>query len=401
MSFAIYPMRGYPVSAAVGRVGRAAAGLTIALAALIALASAAPAQTASRVFSVTNISVDESADTAAAARAAAFRRGQREALSVLLRRLTLRSDHARLPEVERERLEFMVQALGVSGEKTSNVRYLADMTVTFKPQEVRRLLREAGIPFAESPSKPVLVLPVMQQGGGLVLWDDPNIWREAWSRLSLDSALVPLVVPVGDLSDISDVDAEQAVEGDPLRLSAIASRYGAGDVLVAIATLSQAGGVTRVDITASRIGSPAQTTILRSFQTPDPGALPALMGDAAANVAAAVEEAWKAANIIEFDRPGRLLLAVPLTSLEQWVSVERRLNSIASISDVSLISLTRDAAEVAITHFGDEAQLAAILAQRDLALEQPTGLAAALSAPYRSVQTDQALRRRVLRPIAP
>ena len=113
-----------------------------------------------------------------------------------------------------------------------------------------------------------------------------------------------------------------------------------------------------------------------------------------------MEDSWKSTNIIEFDRPGRMLLAVPLTSLEQWISVERRLNNIASISNVSLISLTRDSAAIEITHFGDENRLAATLAQQDLALEQPAAVAPT-SDPFRSVQTSDALRMRVLRPITP
>ena len=359
---------------------------------------AAPA--AANVFTVTEISVDETANTAAAARGAAFRRGQRKALTTLLQRLTLRADHGRLPSVERERLDFMVQALEVADEKTSDVRYLANMTIAFKPQEIRRLLREAGIPFAESTSKPVLVLPVLRQGDRLVLWDDPNRWREAWAQLPQVGDLVPLIVPVGDLSDIADVDAMQAAEGDPLPLSAIASRYRAGDVLVAVATLSETAISTRIDIAASRIGAPTQTPILLNFETSDPATIPSVLFDAATGVAAAVEDLWKETNIIEFDRPGRMLLAVPLASLQQWISVERRLNGIASISSVTLISLTRDSAEVEITHFGDETQLAATLAQQDLALEQPSTVTPATD-PFRSVQTNEALRMRVLRPIAP
>jgi hypothetical protein len=371
-----------------------------ALALVGAVGSWAATATAADVFTVSGISVDETADTAAAARAAAFRRGQRTALTTLLQRLTLRADHGRLPSVERERLDFIVQALEVADEKTSDVRYLANMTVTFKPSEIRRLLREAGIPFAESTSKPVLVVPVLRQGDSLVLWDDPNLWREAWERLPQVGDLVPLIVPVGDLSDIADVDATQAAEGDPLRLSAIASRYRAGDVLVAVATLSETAISTRIDIAASRIGAPTQTPILLNFETSDPEAIPSLLFDAAAGVAAAVEDLWKSTNIIEFDRPGRMLLAVPLASLEQWISVEQRLNNIASISSVSLISLTRDSAEVEITHFGDETQLAATLAQQDLALEQPPAATPA-SDPFRSVQTNDALKIRVLRPITP
>ena len=400
MPFAIYPMSGFPMRRFFDWLRRVT--LTLALVSMVVSWALAPraAAAAGDVVSVSGVSVDETAATAAAARAAAFRRGQRVALTALLQRLTLRADRERLPSVDTERLEFTVQALEVANEKTSDVRYLASMTVTFKPSEIRRLLREAGIPFAESASKPVLVLPVLRHGDRLVLWDDPNPWREAWAQLSQLGDLVPLIVPVGDLSDIADVDASQAAEGDPLRLSMIASRYRAGDVLVAVATLSDTAISTRIDIAASRIGAPTQTPILLNAQTSDPEMVPALLRDAANDVAAAVEDLWKSTNVIEFDRPGRMLVAVPLTSLEQWVSVERRLNNIASISNVSLISLTRDSAAIEISHFGDENQLAATLAQQDLALEQPSKVTPT-SDPYRSVQTNEVLQMRVLRPIAP
>ena len=376
--------------------------LVVALATTVAVWTSAGGSTAAadNVFSVSGIAVDNTADTAAKARAAAFRSAQRAALTALFQRLTLRTDHARLPKVDSERVEFMVQALEVADERTSNVRYLANITVNFKPPEVRRLLREARIPFAETPSKPVLVLPVLQQGGALVLWDDPNMWREAWSELPLSNGLVPLIVPVGDLSDIADVDAAQAAEGDPLRLSAIARRYGAADVLVAVATVSETANATRIDIAASQIGTPTAGPILFNFQISDPDAIPELLVGAAAGVAAALEDSWKSTNIIEFDRPGRMVLAVPLTSLEQWVSVERRLKNVAAISEVALISLTRDSAEVEISHFGDESQLAATLAQQDLALELPAPVTGNAD-PFRSIQTEQAIRMRVLRPITP
>ncbi len=395
----MYPMSGCSMSRFFYRLRRATSAF--GLASLIAAGLAGtPAVAADDVFVVGGISVDETAATAAAARAAAFQLGQQAALAKLLRRLTQRTDHSRLPPVETERLEFMVQALEVANEKTSDVRYLADMTVAFKPDEVRRLLKEARIPFAETLSKPVLVLPVQRQGGELVLWDEPNLWREAWSQLPRSDGLVPLIVPVGDLSDISDIDAVQAADGDPLRLSAIAARYGASDVLVAIATPSETASGIRIDITASRVGAPSQPPILFNVQSADRGARPSLLRTAVDGIAAAVEDAWKSASIIEFDRPGLLVLAVPLTSLEQWVSVERRLKSIASISAVNLVSLTRDSAAVEITHFGDEAQLTTVLAQQDLALEQPP-LFSTDSDPFRSVQSGQALQMRILRPLSP
>ena len=395
MSFVIYPMPRF-INFPHRRTW------ALALAGLITVWTAAgdPAAAAGDVFSVSGIEVDETADTASSARAVAFRRGQRAALTALLQRLTRRADHGRLPSVDAERAEFLVQGLEVANERTSNVRYLANMTVSFKPPEIRRLLREAGIPFAETPSKPVLVLPVLRQGDAALLWEPANLWRDAWSKLPLSRGLVPLILPVGDLSDITDVDAAQAAEGDPLRLSAMAERYGAGDVLVAIATLSGSTGAIRLDIAARQIGAPSVGPISLDFQIADSDAVPNLLVGAATGVTVALEDSWKSKNIIDFDRPGRMVLAVPLTSLEQWVSVERRLNNIASISEVALISLTRDSAAIEISHFGDETQLAETLAQQDLVLEQPaTGVLN--SVPLGSPQLDQASRMRILRPLAP
>ena len=395
MSFAISPMPRF-----IRPLARPLWVGVLATTLAVSMSAGSSAIAANEVFSVGNIEVDETAATAARARAAAFRSGQRAALTAMLQRLTRRSDHARLPRVESERVEFIVQALEVADERTSTVRYLANMTVNFKPQEIRRLMREAAIPFAETPSKPLLVLPVLRQGDTSMLWEDFNLWRDAWSELPLRGGLIPVVLPVGDLNDITEVDAAQAMEGDPFRLSAMADRYGAGDVLVAIATLSGSTGAFRVDITARQIGARSADRISRNFQVADAATIPNILASAATSIVASLEEAWKAENVIEFDRPGRIVVAVPLTSLEQWVSVERRINSVASISQVLLISLTRDTASLEISHFGDEAQLAVALAQQDLTLEQPVVPAFGSDA-HRAIQANQALGMRILRPITP
>ncbi len=166
---------------------------------------------AQEVFTVTDVRVDATAKTAAAARETALAEGERRALGRLLARLTLRADQARLPVLERSQIAALVRNFEVEEEKTSSVRYLAKLTIRFKRKALRRLLRAHDIPFAETLSKPVLVLPVYEVADALALWDDPNPWREAWARQPKRDGLVPLVVPLGDLSDIADIGAEQAL----------------------------------------------------------------------------------------------------------------------------------------------------------------------------------------------
>src|SRR5690348_8790050 len=169
---------------AMRRLHRAARHLVLVL--VLAAASAAPAARAQNasptdIFTVANVPVDATAKSAAAAREAARIDGQRRAFRTLLERLTLAADRNRLPRLSDARITDMIRDFEVANERRSTVRYLADYTFRFRPDQVRQVLRNAGIPFAETISKPVTVLPILTQGSSSVLWDDPNPWRDAWA----------------------------------------------------------------------------------------------------------------------------------------------------------------------------------------------------------------------------
>ena len=168
-------------------------------------------------FSVSDVGVDAVAETATEAREIALASGQREALDRLIRRLTLRENRLQIPELADAAIAPLVRGIEIEEEKTSSKRYLASLTVSFKKNEVRTLLRGNGIPFSETPSKPLLVLPVYEAAGARNLWDNSNPWWVAWQARSERDSLVPLVIPVGDLTDIATIGAQQALSGDDSR----------------------------------------------------------------------------------------------------------------------------------------------------------------------------------------
>ena len=154
-------------------------GLMVMLSPPIAAAQTAPYD----VYEVV-VPVDVTAKSAATAKKEALTNGEVLAFSRLLERLTLLDELDRLPRLGSTGIATFVKDISVADEKTSGVRYLAKLTVRFKRREVRKLLMDLGISFAETRSKPALVLPVYQAAGALMLFDDPNPWREAWSGLS-------------------------------------------------------------------------------------------------------------------------------------------------------------------------------------------------------------------------
>ena len=78
--------------------------------------------------------------------------GQHAALELLLRRLTV--DGTPLPAPPADSIAGMVAGFEIDGELVSTTRYRASLTVDFDPTEVRRLLRDSGVAYAETVSKP-------------------------------------------------------------------------------------------------------------------------------------------------------------------------------------------------------------------------------------------------------
>ncbi len=76
----------------------------------------------------------------------------------------------------------------------------------------------------------MVVLPVWKAPEGPQVWED-NLWRTAWLNLKAEQAIVPLIVPLGDLQDTSAIDAEEALALDPVKLESLMIRYEAKAIL--------------------------------------------------------------------------------------------------------------------------------------------------------------------------
>jgi len=329
-------------------------------------------------FEVQGITVDVTADSAQAARVQALAQGEQKAFRQLLRRLTLQAYYDRLPDLPSSTITGLIVDFAVAEEKTSNVRYIAKLNYHFNGAGVRSLLDNHDIPYAETVSKPVLVLPVYQAAGALSLWDDPNPWRGAWDHLGAKGAagLVPMLLPVGDLEDVRSIGAEQAIEGDMQRLEEMATRYGAGDVVVAhgILRMDALAGLPELEAYLTRFGSALQEhTVVKSFQAKPGEDISALLIRAAEALKGQVEDNWKQDNLIQAGQAQVLPIQVRVRGLQDWVSVQGRLNGVAIIRRADVVLLRRDEVRLNLHFIGDAEQLALSLDQADLVLWEEAG----------------------------
>jgi hypothetical protein len=350
---------------------------TLALMAVAVVACTASAAADDDLFEVLDIKVDETDQTAAAAREKALAEGERRAWDVLVQRLA-DPQQRRLPQFSQREIGDAVKDIWVTEEKTSPVRYIASLNYNFRPASVRRLLTSRGVRFTMTPSQPVVVLPVYEAAEGRLLWDDPNPWRQAWQSVRV-RGLVPIKVPNGDLADLSIVGVDQALAGDRSRLVELAQRHGAGDALVTVATVEPGPASTSRNLKVSAIrysATSAQPLAERSFAIEAGAVTPDLLRQAALTVADDLQAAWRhgtATAPAESKPTSATMVAVPLPSLEEWVRMRTRLQTLPQVQSVTLQSITREEARLMIVYPGKTEELSSALAERGLYLRDRDG----------------------------
>jgi len=320
-----------------------------------------------RTYEIT-VPVDVEADDAVAARDQALREGPVIAANELFRRMAMEDDFRLLPRVTPDSVARHVRAVDIANERTSSVRYLADLRVIFDAPGIRQMLTEAGVRFAETVSRPVLVLPVLRTGDQVMLWDEPNPWLAGWAEQAERGGLVPIQVPIGDIQDVNDVGGDAAIVGDEARLLRIAQRYGVKDVMVATADVnlnSRNRPQAAVDI--DRFGTLKQANVVRATFPGEAGqSLEQLLADVAARSARAIEENWKRQNLIRAAEKQEMFCMVPLGRPADWATVRTRLRGVQLVRRFQQMSLTTEQVRLWVAYVGTIEQLQTGMAQQDL-----------------------------------
>lgn len=332
------------------------------------LLPAAPALGQTDPFFTRGVQVDVTAETATKAREQALVRAQVQALQKVMRRLTLKDDHPFLPSPPSSQVVDMVRDVSIEDERSSPVRYIASVSVRFTPDAVRDLLRGNDIPFAETVSRPVLVVPVFRSApdAAPVLWEETNPWLATWIERPEDSGLVPVLAPFGDLSDISMLPLEAALGGDQNAAVTLAQRYGADRVILAEATASGPTDSPEIAVEQQQI-APTSRPVERFTISGAPDRATA-MQRAAEAIDGRLEELWKRQQAVGAGETAQLTVLMPLGSLREWLILKRRLRETPLIERFDLQAMKKDRAQVTLYFSGSESQLMASLRQTDLDL---------------------------------
>jgi hypothetical protein len=345
----------------------------LALLLLVISAGVASAQSG-QVYTATGIDVDITGDIATL-RDQAMLEGQRKALQKVLSDIAPPERAAALQLPSDDVISTWVQDFEIEQEKTSATRYIGRFTFRFMADPVQQYLAGNRVEYAQIQTKRLLVLPVYtDEAGNSNLWGPANLWLAPWSLKAPNASLVPMILPTGDVSDTTTLSATQALAGDLPRLTALAQRYGAGDVLVTEVRAAPVrdDGMQDLAITATRYSREAPSSFTDKV-TGDPATIDELLGQSADRAISWVQGQWKQANLVDASKQATMVVEVPISNLKQWVDIKKQLGGVPSLKSVRMVSLTRTLAILDISFVGDLPQFQRSLAQQDLSLATAIG----------------------------
>lgn len=108
------------------------------------------------LYTVADVSVDVTADTAAHARDKALMQAQRNAYSQLCTRLSRPDNSAKLND---DNIAPLVKSFEVQSERVSAVRYIGVYTIRFNPVAVQKKMSLTALPDAQPSTETKLVVP--------------------------------------------------------------------------------------------------------------------------------------------------------------------------------------------------------------------------------------------------
>jgi hypothetical protein len=331
--------------------------------ALIAVLLAMPARAEpADVYTVTGVKVQASGARPELARAKAVADGEAAALARLLRKLTLAEDHVRLPKPDAEAVRGAVRNFSIESENQQGDKYTASIAYRFDPDAVRAMLEGASVPFLETPSPPLVVLPVWREEGKPMLWDDPNPWREAWMRHEPADTLVEFARLRADLDDLKAISGEEAVAGNRDALNRIGNHYKAGLIAVAVGTLDK--GQRRIAVQLYDLAN-GRSSAVGVFPA---GNDAAALDRAAAQIARTIDAVWKK-NAVAIEQNATVVrMRAPLQGLEHWIKIRQALQSMPQLRGLTTIAMSPGEALIEIRFAGTPPELRRQLDQKGMAV---------------------------------
>lgn len=414
-----------------------------------------PRETPDGPLTVIDVIVDRTAANAVLAREQAIAEAQRLAFQKLAERNLTPDAYKTFKVPDIKTIAGLVQDFEIKGERLSSTRYVANFTVRFRDavrsyvpisaavaeqgtameaiegtdagEETVKAPEDEDAPAADVANAPgemaktYLILPYIEtMSKKLLLWEDPNPWREVWQKnMPQDAANgSSYIVPMGDISDVASGSTDAVWAGDYRSVEKLRQSYRVDEVLLAVANKSGAymtvdmyffrnGGLLKREVLQPYVGDRtedeayayARAEVMRYLQAPSRykgrRTVEAISRELTSRTASTPVVS---APVTTVPAPASTPVTVSPTSpvssataLEgmmsfqtpsAWMELQKRLSSLTPPVRIEIRSISKTGAQFVMHYNGDVNALQQALASKGIALNQPAAAASGMKPVY-------------------
>ncbi len=224
-------------------------------------------------FEVGGIKVDVAGSNPDEVRTAGWRQAQRLAWRKLS--ASMRGGAIGLSDSQ---LDQIVSGIEVEQEQIGPTRYIATLRVMFDRARAGQIL---GVRSNAMRSPPLLVIPVIREGGSSTVFETVNEWQKAWARYRTGDSAIDYVRTSGTGQDALLLNAGQIGRRGRLWWRNILDQYGAADVVIPIARIErQWPGGPVMGFFAARYGPDNELLGSFSLRANNEAAIPKMLDEA-------------------------------------------------------------------------------------------------------------------------
>ncbi len=223
-------------------------------------------------FEVNGVKIDIFAPTADAARYAGWRQAQHVAWRMLWTRT---NGGTGAPALSDSQLEAIVSGVEVESEQIGPNRYIATLGVLFDRARAGQIL---GVHGSSMRSPPLLVIPILWQGGVATSYESVNEWQKGWARFRTGESAIDYVRIAGNQADPMLLNIGQTGRRSRNWWRVLLDQYGAADVVIPIARLErQWPGGPVIGHFSARYGPDDMLIGTFDLRAPNEAGIPAMM----------------------------------------------------------------------------------------------------------------------------
>ena len=343
--------------------------------ALVLSLLAAPAL-ANEALVKSEVSVDVTGKDAADAKAMAMAKGQVDALTELLAKLTPPGQAQDIiSTLDGKKIAALVKGTEILDEKITSVRYRAKLSVSFDASDISELIAKfnAGVESNDViiTTGSFVVIPSFEEAGNSLLWDEENPWLKSWRTIGLEVTTGDIIVPYGDSRDSATVGTKNISTITYSAMAPLLQRYGASDVVVAQAKYTPAPDMS-ITVTRRRINRTLNEVSTQTYRADPQETRDELMQRVARDIVYTLQnkkskELSTAQNVRGGER-NKVMALASITTMASWTQLRQKLTSLPMVDRLEMIALSPTQVDMVIHYRGSPESLARAIGAKKLRL---------------------------------